>query len=262
MDRRREWSIRITHEAQLYDANVFATMTYADDHLPASRSLEYRDVQLFMKRLRKEMKGVSPGPRGTYPVRFFVAGEYGGRTKRPHWHAILFNVWFKDQKQLLNETWTSSSAESLWQKGSVVLGSVTPASAAYVAGYANKKKYGAAARAHYEDVVNLSTGELTSRRPEFVEMSTRPGIGSWWFEKFGRDLFPLDSAVMAGKQNKVPRFYWERFKRSADPGEVEELAYKRYLRAMDSREDSTPERRAVREEVALARAEMFEERGL
>lgn len=262
LDARRAWSIRIMHEAQLYDRNWFATLTYADEHLPSSRSLEYRHFQLFMKRLRKRLRGVSEGPEGGRPLRFFCAGEYGGRTSRPHFHAILFNLSTGDEQEYVNGSFRSAMLEELWLKGTVQLDSVTPQSAAYVAGYSQKKVHGPRAALYYEDVIDVKTGEVTRRRPEFVAMSLKPGIGTWWFRKYGKDLFPHDFAVSEGKRWKVPRFYWNKFRLEADGAQVEELEYGRFLRAQASAGESTPERRAVREEVALRRQEMFQERGL
>lgn len=262
LDRARGWSIRITHEAQMFDCNWFVTLTYDEKSLPKSLSLEYRDFQGFLKRLRARLRGVTLGPDGGYPIRFFCSGEYGGKTCRPHWHAILFNVDFADKVPFVNGTYSSAVVEDLWKRGNVVLGSVTPESAAYVAGYTLKKVHGVEAREHYEDVLDLSTGEITSRRPEFVVMSRRPGIGAWWFRRFSADVLPVDHAVMAGTKYKVPRFYLERFKRTADAGQVEDVMYDRFLRAMVMRAESTPERRAVHEEIAVARQALFADRGL
>lgn len=270
MDRRREWSIRCVHEAQLYDCNQFLTLDYAPEHLPSSLSLEYRDVQLWLKRLRKEVKGVSPihMPDGKiqYPVRFFLSGEYGSMRNRPHWHAILFNCRFADQVKLMNGMWQSDQAERLWGKGRVVIGDVTPASAAYVAGYTTDKLYGAEARDGYEDVVNLQTGEVTARRPELVSMSRRPGIGHWWYERYSSDLFgdgsaPHDFSVLQGFKQKVPRYYWRRFSENGDQFVVEEIKEMRYKRAAEvDPKESTVERRAVREEATLRRVRTFSPR--
>lgn len=259
LDRARAWSIRIGHEAQLYDSNLFLTLTYAEDALP-SWSLRYEDYQGFMKRLRWHLQGVSPGPDGKFPIRFFCAGEYGERTLRPHFHAILFNAWFPDEVALINGTRRSALCERLWERGNVVIGSVNGKSAAYVAGYTLKKAYGAAARERYENLVDPRTGEVTARRPEFVVMSRRPGIGAWWYQKFGGDVLPGDFAVADGKPYKVPRYYWNKFQDEADAGVVEDVKERRYQRALLNKEDSTPERRAVREEVAEARVKLYERR--
>lgn len=264
LDRRRQWSVRIMHEARLYDSNWFVTLTYDDAKNGGAvhPSLRYPDFQMFMKRLRKQVGGHREGPEGGFPLRFFCAGEYGGRRRRPHFHAILFNLHLEDAEKLMSGRYRSSTMEDTWKRGNCVLDLVTPASAAYVAGYSQKKVSGPGSRAHYEDVVDVSTGEVTARRPEFVAMSLKPGIGAWWYKKFGSDLFPHDGAVMDGRRYKVPRYYWERFKREADPVLVEEVSNGREARAaVETRKgESTPERRAVREELAERRELFFSDR--
>jgi len=257
MDRARAWSIRISHEAQLFDSNLFVTLDYDPEHLPGSLSLEYPDFQGFMKRLRRRLPGEVACPDGRRPIRFFVAGEYGSQFQRPHWHSILFNCRLPDQVAFENGTYRSSLMEDLWGKGNVVIGAVTAQSAAYVAGYTLEKKFGAAAAEHYEDVVEVATGELSSRRPEFVVMSRRPGIGAWWFDRFRGDVFPADRAVMGTREYRVPRYYTEKL-RAVDPLAAEEVAFERYLvaRAVDPHE-SSEERRAVREEYAERRLDSF-----
>lgn len=258
-DRARAWSIRIMHEASLYDANMFVTLDYSPEALPASLSLEYRDYQLFMKRLRRRLDGRSQAPDGKFPIRFFCAGEYGDRYKRPHWHAILFNCWPEDTVRYQNGTYRSRTMEDVWENGRVVIGQVTARSACYVAGYTLSKLEKRAE--DYEDVVSVRTGELSTRRREFVTMSRRPGIGAWWFERYAGDVFPHDAAVQDGCEYKVPRFYLERYKERASPHVIEALLEARYERAkVLPVEESSPERRAVREEVAHARRRMFSER--
>lgn len=254
------------HEAQLYDSNLFVTLDYAPEHLPKSLSLEYSDVQRWLKRLRKELRGVSRGPNGKYPIRFFLSGEYGPRTGRPHWHTILFNVDFSDKVQLMNGSWRSTQAEKLWGKGQVVIQGVGPESISYVAGYTTYKVYGRDSRDSYEDVVDLASGEITARRPELISMSRRPGIGHWWYEKYGSDLFgnveaPHDFAVMEGRRQKVPLYYWRKLQSDGSPEMVEELhdARMERARARGSEED-TVARRAVREEVLIRRVRAFSPR--
>lgn len=258
MDRSRSWSIRIGHEAQGWDSNYFVTFDYAPEHLK-SWSLVYKDFQLFMKRLRKECRGGGPGPDGRRPIRFFACGEYGGRFQRPHWHAILFNLVLRDREEYHNGTFRSQSLERLWGMGNCVVGDVTPESSAYVAGYTVEK---AKRRGVHQanEVVDVESGELVERRDEFVVMSRRPGIGGFWYQKFAGDLFPRDRAVQAGKEFKVPRFYFEKFKLD-HPAEVEAIVDARWERAalVDPAEGS-PARRAVREAVAEARLQMFSER--
>lgn len=265
LDQARAWSIRIGHEAQLWESNLFVTLDYAPEHLPRNRSLDYGDFQGFMRRLRKRLSGVSEGPNGRRPIRFFVAGEYGSRLQRPHYHAILFNTRFPDQVMYKNGSWRSTMLEDIWEKGNAVIGTVTPRSAAYCAGYTLHKagryapQYGK--HKHYEDVLDASTGEIMTRRKEFHEMSVRPGLGSWWYDRFGADVFPHDFAVQEGKRYKVPRYYWERWRRTADSEVVEGVEQARFERAQEMpASESSEARLAVREEVSLARVRLFQDR--
>lgn len=47
--------------------------------------LYYRDIQLFLKRLRKHISKYY-GEK----IRFYIIGEYGTKSLRPHWHCLLF----------------------------------------------------------------------------------------------------------------------------------------------------------------------------
>ena len=89
LEKSRQWAMRIAHESSLYDQNCFLTLTFSDEHLPQNLSVSKRDLQLFMKRLRKHF-----APR---KIRFFQCGEYGELNMRPHYHSILFNVDFPDK---------------------------------------------------------------------------------------------------------------------------------------------------------------------
>lgn len=262
MDRALHWKTRIVHEAMSWPvSNLFVTLQYRDDALPSSFGLEYEDFQNFMKRLRLEVEGVTGLPDGRRPIRFFVVGEYGGKTYRPHWHAVLFNTAFQDCRW-----WTrkglrvghSLQLEKLWSHGHVELGPLNAASAAYCAGYVHKK-----ALHRCVDAVNLETGEIFERRAEFQNMSRRPGLGSYWYARFGADLFPLDGAVVAGKRHKVPRYYWNKYQEEASASDVEAIRQARVARAaLLPEEESSLERRAVREEAAELRQVAFGGRGL
>lgn len=57
LSRTRDWAIRVLHEAQApHEVSTdacFVTLTYDEEHLPASGGLEVEDWKLFAKRLRK-----------------------------------------------------------------------------------------------------------------------------------------------------------------------------------------------------------------
>lgn len=73
------------------DAAFSVTLTYKGECTNAV-VLQYRDVQLFLKRLRND----------GYKVRYMVAGEYGGLKGRAHWHIVLF---FRGKVPEIVPTW-------------------------------------------------------------------------------------------------------------------------------------------------------------
>ena len=186
-----------------------------------------------------------------------MCGEYGDENGRPHYHAILFNVKFDDRVRWRKTPtgylqYRSKTLEDLWGLGNCEFGDVTFKSAAYVARYIMKKVTGDAASMHYCDFDPV-TGEIFSeRKPEFNNMSRRPGIGRDWLDKYQSDVYPHGSVVVNGKEVRPPRYYDQVFK-AVDPKEFEHMTLLRSLEMRKHDTDMTPERLAVREQVALSK---------
>ena len=246
LERSRQWALRCVHEAQLHQDNCFITLTYDDDHLPVDRSLNLEHFQKFMKRLRK---------RYGDGIRFFHCGEYGENFGRPHYHACLFNFDFSDR-----ELWsvregvrlyTSKSLQDLWTFGFSTVGEVTFESAAYVARYVMKKVTGPSAEDHYIYVDEI-TGQVYERKPGYVTMSRRPGIGKAWIDTYMDDVYPGDFVVLNGVKCRPPRFYDGVFERVC-AHDADEIKHGRVRRARGHAFDNTSDRLEVREEVCLSR---------
>ena len=194
MRRAADWTLRVMHEASMWDKNCFVTLTYARDCEPPNRSLEHRDFQLFMKRLRFSRCGEE--------VRFFMCGEYGPLNQRPHYHACLFNVDFPDKKFFgtsgSGEAFdTSKELEDLWGHGHVSVQLLVAATAGYCARYIMSKRLGKDAQTFYGD-----------RKPEYAAMSLKPGIGANWYLKFGNsDVYRHDFVVADGVKFRPPKYY-------------------------------------------------------
>ena len=54
VDKANDWSTRAILEASQYKDNCFLTLTYDNEHLPKNSSLEKKEIQKFMKKLRKK----------------------------------------------------------------------------------------------------------------------------------------------------------------------------------------------------------------
>lgn len=183
MRRARDWSVRCMLELAEHPESCWCTLTYDDDHLPVT--LSRRHFSLFLKRLRV---GVAPFLR----PRFFASGEYGDKTYRPHYHAILFGV---------PRVAAQFAVPACWRLGRVQVDACTPASVSYVAGYVAKKA--ASPLERREDRVDLSTGEFYRYQPPFLQMSRRPGVGGG-VRRLWRSW--RDSAVSDGTRLPVPRY--------------------------------------------------------
>lgn len=263
LEKSRQWAVRLMHEAQMHEQNTFITLTYNDENLPKNQSIDVREFQLFMKRLRKTHK---------QPIRYFHCGEYGQRCKicnyskpiclkqgqedykphqfhsgigRPHYHALLFGIEFKD-KQLYGKprdtgSWyTSEILTKIWGKGFCTIGEVTFDSAAYVARYVTKKITGDKSKEHYE-----------GKDPEYITMSRRPGIGRTFYDKYKSDMYSGDTVVTRdGRNVKIPRYY-DAIYQEQYPEKFKKLKKKRRLAAnehyRDYPEEYTFERRTTKE---------------
>lgn len=113
-------------------------------------TLSKRDVQLFMKRLRKYQERFKDDSRYN-TLRYYLTGEYGTKTKRAHYHVLLFNAFPE----------TIEACEHLWGKGSVHIGDLNDNTIRYVSNYMLTK--------------NIDCYE-NQERP-FSLMSRRPAIG-------------------------------------------------------------------------------------
>lgn len=98
LKRRSEWSQRmIDHSSTVEHKTLFITLTYSQAHLPKDYSLSKKDCQKFFKRLRKRL------PKGT-KISYYLCGEYGPKTRRPHYHLILFGLDYS-YSQMIFEAW-------------------------------------------------------------------------------------------------------------------------------------------------------------
>lgn len=237
----RSWSIRCMHESQMHDVSSFVTLTFDDKYYKPS--LEYKDFQKFMYRLRERFGA----------TRFFACGEYGEINLRPHYHCLLFGRSFSNPIKCGDELYRSADLEKLWPFGFSSFGGVSYASAAYVAGYACKKISGAMADRHYTRV-DLRTGELVRVVPEFGRMSLKPGIGAKWFEKYWREVYiPRDGVVQPGGKCVPPPRYYDKLLEKMQLSVAAEKEVERILNSLKFRADSTEERLAVRERCAIAK---------
>lgn len=197
LDYSRSWADRMMLELDSVGKGLFVTLTYRntsghpinyvesdppailpsspheiieDGHYYAPQyfNLNKRDCQLFMKRLRKEFPD--------FRIRFYLAGEYGEKTLRPHYHVILFGIGLEDipdlqfrgKNELGHDFYTSDFLSYIWKHGYTIISTVSWRTCAYVGRYVTKKLCGPLSQTY--DVRNCEK--------EFALMSRQPGLGA------------------------------------------------------------------------------------
>ncbi len=223
LDYSREWANRLMLELQYHDSAYFVTLTYNPEHVPKSYypdpetgeaheslTLCKRDVQLFMKRLRKAF----PDDK----IRFYLCGEYGSQTFRPHYHAIIFGLHLTDgyiwrynreegknfvyyRSPALERCWSVKDDDGVFRPiGNVEYADVCWDTCAYTARYVTKKLNGEAGE-FYEEFRLV---------PPFSLMSRKPGIGRDYYNDHP-ELFEYEflnvSTEKGGLKFKPPKYY-------------------------------------------------------
>lgn len=169
---RREKKHRMMLEARCHPVSSFLTLTYDDDHLPEDCSVDKEHHQTFIDNFQVAFKR-----KFKRKLRYFMCGEYGEKTERPHYHYILFGYppcpsggarWV-GKKYVPCTCEICKFISDRWPYGHILLGTFTPESAQYVAGYVQKKM--TSNSSEYQE------WWLSGRAPEFSCASRRPGLG-------------------------------------------------------------------------------------
>lgn len=154
INRARMWQLRIMLECKSHPVSCFVTLTYNDQNVPMNDNADlilYKpDFQNYMKRLRKRRHGER--------IRYFAVGEYGDKTKRPHYHVCLFGLGADDGDDI-RAAWHIDGNPI----GHVDIGEITIESARYIAGYCIKK------------LTRSCDERLHGRPPEWMQSSKRGG---------------------------------------------------------------------------------------
>lgn len=157
---RRIWSHRLMLEGLCHERKCFVTLTYADyGDGRAPTQLFPEHLKLWHKRLRER---VAP-----QRYRHFSIGEYGDRTFRPHYHAVLFGA---GPCEVMGEKACQCSfcrlVRETWGYGHIqVSRNLEYAHCGYVTGYVTKK------------MTHRLDSRLNGREPEFRRMSCGRGEG-------------------------------------------------------------------------------------
>lgn len=218
-----EWATRIMFEAKKYECNFWLTLTYNDDNLPIAEKMNFGEetftnygdemwitgtlvpdhITTFLKSLRKNYER-----KGHKGIKFYLCGEYGEKTKRPHYHIVLMNCPL-DISQFYGSHidtnfkahWKSHELKRYWDKGIHDICELEWSDAAYTARYCAKKIFKTVSNRDYA---------ANGKEPEFVRMSR--GIGKDYFLENKEKIIKQDGVVaktVKGNVTKVkmPRYY-------------------------------------------------------
>lgn len=242
----RQWADRMILELDHSKKAVFLTLTYNDDHVPVSvdengevkgLTLDKRDMQLFMKRLRKAYSDRE--------LRFYGAGEYGSKTWRPHMHLIVFGLGLDDfnpktlvklgVNELHQPHYTCPEIQRAWSErkyievpvigkrgkhlkklkkeyyydpiGYVVVAEVSWKTCAYVSRYVQKKVY-----SDYQSFL-----DKFGVAPEFSLMSRDPGLGAYFLDDHP-DQADCSQWFAKGKESSItPGRFFEKYLEKINP---------------------------------------------
>lgn len=177
-----EWTHRIMWELKNFKTASFVTLTYNEEHMPIDQSVNKRDLQLFFKRLRKELSCTER------TVKYFACGEYGEARGRPHYHAIILGLSAVEQGAI-ERAWRNETG----QIGTIKLLPFNKERARYTANYLLKE-------------VNPEINMKGRTRP-FILMSKR--LGAVFLED-GQNIRRIvggDGITLNGTRIPVPRYF-------------------------------------------------------
>lgn len=184
-NKRSQWMFRIHYEMKRQQyPGWFITLTYDERHVRRTAdgrlSLRFRDVQLFLKRLRK----------AKHYAKYVCVGEYGGQTKRPHYHMLL---WTDCRPDLLEKFWVSSKDGS--RMGTIHVGHISMRSAMYTLKYIIQPKQ------RQED-------GLEKTRAQFSKGLGLAYLTTAVYEYHTADYEkPILTSVIDGRVVALPRYY-------------------------------------------------------
>lgn len=131
----QEWTSRLLKEAENHKYCYFITLTYDtiyNDETGEIKDINKRDLQLFLKRYRKQY-GVN--------LKYYITGEHGETTGRPHYHAIFFqDKEIPDLRFYKENLYISDPFAKTWSFGNCLISKqVNESSIKYTIAYTLKK---------------------------------------------------------------------------------------------------------------------------
>lgn len=194
---RNSWLIRLSEEYKASVTSFFITLTYDDLSVPLTSTglkvLRPVDTQLFLKRFRKQLS------KHGYTFRYFLVGEYGSTTRRPHYHLLAFfaePISFQTVHQFLLKAWT---------KGFITVSEVTPGRIGYCCKYVNMVDNLPPVYKPYKPFRRMSLGIGRSYLSDNIKEYHRSGL-DFSHDSIQNNLYVAEN----GYKYALPRYYKDR----------------------------------------------------
>lgn len=205
LNRANQWVTRAICEQKTGNQQGFKLdLTYNKQCIPEDYCLKKSDVQTLIKRIRQQLKRDGE----TRKFKTIIAGEYGPKRGRPHYH-IIFIGWMPDDLEYDKDSETgypmykSEFINSKWYKiinnkeinaGFATCQPITAETISYVTRYTNKK-----------------SGKAKSNKgiSEYINFSKNIGRKYW---ELNKEIIKEDLGIWIKKGDKanlqeIPRYY-------------------------------------------------------
>lgn len=212
----QEWAIKLINEAKYHKKACFITLTFDNSILLDKNSKAVKKYgahagfvfnisesktyfQKFIKRLRKYYKGTR--------ITYYHVGEYGEKTHRPHHHALLFGVDFREDRIPMPKSksgknqYHSKILYELWACGRISIQDINPNNIIYISQYSVKK---------------FKNNELNKRYKGIQSFSNRSKMNCKWVRRNYEEIIKGYIEDTDGKKYKVPKSYLLNLKNSEE----------------------------------------------
>lgn len=246
----RVWANRCYLESLCHPYTWFITLSYRDDALVYNPGAQFATLE--KDALSSFMRKVRDYYGHNLNIRYFGCGEYGDRTMRPHYHLIVFGAPINDltidmpdmskpklasgkypifRRKNSNGDYVffSQAIYDCWQKGKIEVENASWNTSAYVSRYVMKKQKGTG-KEIYDRLKIL---------PEFLRMSTKPGIGADWL-LYNKDKLLRNDYMSVKNKNGVqtthpPRYFEKLMMKDAESVEAASMEGNKLNRIVNSK---------------------------
>ena len=210
-ERAQEWAIKLINEAKYHKEACFITLTF-DNKILLDKNSKARKYganpsfvfnidnskeyfKKFIKRLRKKYKNKK--------ISFYHVGEYGEKTKRPHHHAIVYGINFKEDRIPMElsksgkEQYWSKTLNELWACGRTSIQDLNSNNTIYICQYSLKK-----------------FKNKDERYKTIFSFSNRSKISTKWIRRNYNEIIKGYLEDNEGKKFRIPQSYKDCLKKS------------------------------------------------